>query len=183
MVMKTSITTLIVVLVIVMSFAAAQAFDCTNNILDQMGVVCKIDTKTDLEPSKVWIDETGECKGGDEDNWLEIIGVPFGNLNLQLADLWPVEPAITFDEGDCVKVEYILKTTPSGDTYNKWCSVQVFYDELNEASCDDCSNSEDDDYCWASDESPIVQEPRNHRDGRTEGEPPWEQTGTDDPQP
>lgn len=162
--MKTSLKTLIVVLLTVMSFAAAQADDCSNvNVEDKKvyeGVVCQVQYKDDMEPSKIWIGELDDelnsptCKG-DEADWLEIIGFPYGNLELQLNDLDLCTGAeeITIDEGDCVKGKYIEKTTPSGDTYNKWCSLEVFNDGLESEDCVSCPESqpETNDCCYETD--------------------------------
>jgi len=157
--MKTSLRTLIVVLLTVMSFSAAQADDCSNasdsDLKYEDGAVCQVQYKNDFEPSKIWIGawnyDLDICIGKEAD-WLEIIGVPYGNLELQLNDLLDAVEEITIDEGDCVKVKYVEKTTPSGDTYNKWCSLLVFYDDCNTDDCDSCPKLED-GLCYGTDDT------------------------------
>ena len=114
--MRTSIKTLIVVLLTVMSFAAAQAVHADEVPLS--GTVYWVNPGG----SEIWIQE------GD-DNIVEIIGFPFHNLEVQLEE--ELGETITIDEGDCVAIEYYVKY----DEVNKWLSLTMY--------CQECLNCED----------------------------------------
>ena len=98
--MRISIKTLIVVLLTVMSFAAAPAVQAAE-VKPLSGTVDWVNP----DDSEIGIinDEDGET--------VIIIGFPFHNLEVQLDDeldpLDPDEDGITMDAGDCVSITYI----------------------------------------------------------------------------
>ena len=120
--MRISLKTLIVVLLTVMSFAAAQAVHADEVPLS--GTVYWVNPGG----SEIWIQE------GDK-NIVEIIGFPFHNLEVQLEE--ELGETITIDEGDCVTITYYVKDLLSGDKVNKWLSLTEY---CVQESCgsDDC---------------------------------------------
>lgn len=142
--MKTSLKTLIVVLLTVASFAAAQAFECDlARVIPLSGKICGVDPYTD--PTVIKIDPALGC-GDQSDTIVEIIGFPFHNLEVQLDDeldsLDPDEDGITIDVGDCVKVEYYVKD----NGVNKWCSLLMYCEDCEYcASC--ITPDRDEEYC------------------------------------
>ena len=117
--MRISIKTLIVVLLTVMSFAAAPAVHA--------GEVKPLSGRVDWvnpDDSEIGIinDEDGET--------VIIIGFPFHNLEVQLDDeLDPLnldEDGITIDADDCVAITYYVKKLISEDEVNKWLSLTKY---------------------------------------------------------
>ena len=109
--MRTSIKTLIVVLLTVMSLAAAPAVHA-GEVKDLRGTVDSVYP----DDSEIWIiNEDGET--------VIIIGFPFHNLEVQLEE--ELGEPITIDEGDCVEIEYYVKY----DEVNRWLSLTMYCQE------------------------------------------------------
>ena len=142
--MRISIKTLIVVLLAVMSFAAAPAVHA-GEVKDLSGTVDYVDPGG----SEIGIinDEDGET--------VIIIGFPFHNLEVQLDDeldpLDPDEDGITIDAGDCVSITYYEKY----DEVNKWLSLTMYCEE-----CSGCYVDDDDDmwHCDAAETAPCFED-------------------------
>lgn len=170
--MKTSINVLIVVLLTILSFTAAQAFECApNDLIPLTGKVCAIQYSTGETPSKIWIAPDGNCDPISET--YEIIGFPFGNLELQLTA--KLEYPVEINPGDCVKIEYIEKSSKGNPDYsvNKWCTLVVFCDDCDTHVCDSCPESASN--CFEADEPNLEGMPLRHGPPHKDfpGNPPW----------
>lgn len=170
MVMKTSLKTLILVLLTVMSFSAAQAaFECDDRSpIELEGKVCEV--QKDSKPYQIWIDDATDSNGSffcreSREDWTEIFGVPFLDLERELSE--ELEKEVTIDEGNCVTIKY-YETLYGLD---KFCSLLEY--------CDDCDAS--DDGCYGDDmgERPFHKRkpPHHPHPGKNS---PWNQ---EDPQP
>ena len=120
--MRISIKTLIVVLLAVMSFAAAPAVHA-GEVKDLSGTVDYVDPGG----SEIGIinDEDGET--------VIIIGFPFHNLEVQLEE--ELGETVTIAEGDCVAITYYKKR----NELNKWLSLTMYC-----AACSGCLVDDDD---------------------------------------
>lgn len=143
--MSISIKTLIAVLLILMSFAAALAVHA-DEVKPLSGTVDYVDP----DESEIWInDEDGET--------LEIIGFPFHNLEVQLEE--ELGYPVTIVEGDCVSITYYVKDLSSGDEVNKWLSLTEY--------CEGCG-----DDCYG-DEDGLEREPQGHQNKNRPNPWPW----------
>jgi len=140
MVMKTSLKTLIIVLLTVMSFATAQAaFECDDQgSIELEGKVCAV--QKDSKPYQIKIANDLNCDNTDD--IVEIFGVPFRDLERELSE--ELEKEVTIDEGNCVTIKY-YETLYGLD---KFCSLLEYCDNCLEY-CDDCDAS--DDGCYGDD--------------------------------
>ena len=113
--MKITIRLLIVLLLTVMSFSAAQAaFDCDDqDPIEIEGKVCNV--QKDSKPYQIWVDPDGDCEDG---SIVKIFGVPFGDLEEELSK--ELEDEVTIiDVGDCVTIKYYVTLYD----LNKFCSL------------------------------------------------------------
>ena len=146
--MRISIKTLFVVLLTVMSFAAAPAVHAAEVPLS--GTVYWVNPGG----SEIWIQE------GDK-NIVEIIGFPFHNLEVQLEE--ELGETITIDEGDCVSITYYEKY----DEVNKWLSLTMYCEACSDCDIDDdqwhCDGDDSDvDSCF-EDEDGLEREPQENK--------------------
>lgn len=137
MVMEISIKTLVVVLLTVASFVAAQA-DEADQVIDLSGTV----SYADPDRSEIWI-------APQEGETVEIIGFPFHNLEAQLEE--ELGEPIAIGAGDCVTVTYYVKKPLSKDAVNKWLSLEEFCDCAQE-SCGREVCTWDEQRCYLYDE-------------------------------
>jgi len=138
--MRISIKTLIVVLLTVISFAAAQAVHA-GEVKPLKGTVDYVDP----DGSEIWII--------NEDREAVIItGFPFHNLEVQLDDeLDPLnldDDGITIDADDCVAITYYVKELISGDEVNKWLSLTMYCEDCSYCDSDECTDL---DFCFEGD--------------------------------
>ena len=155
--MKITIRLLIVLLLTLMSFSAAQAaFECDDqDPIEIEGMVC--DVQKDSKPYQIWIDETGKCDFQNfPDDIYKIFGVPFRDLELQLSYELD-DPDVTIDKDDCISIKYYVTLYE----HNKFCSLSTYCDKCNECcncincydDCCNCINCDDDDgvLCYGDD--------------------------------
>ena len=158
--MRLSIRTLIVVLLTVMSFAAAQAVQAEDIVpIPLSGTV----TKVLPDYSTIWI----EYESDETFITVEIIGFPFSSLEDQLSEA--MGEIITISVDDCVTITYYVKDLkdPDKDDVNKFISLTAY--------CVECGFG-DDCYGEVPGEDPL--EPKQRRENN-DNEPDEEGNGPD----
>ena len=123
--MKISIKTLIVLLLTIMSFAAAEAV-YAHEVIELSGTVFDVDQNF----SKIWITR-------DEGETVKIIGFPFHNLEAKLEE--ELGEPITIDVGDCLTITCFVKY----DKAIKWLSLTKYCVYPESCESDDCYVNED----------------------------------------
>ena len=118
--MRISIKTLIAVLLIVMSFAEAQAVHVLE-VIELSGTVFDVDQHF----RRIWITP-------DDGETLEIIGFPFYNLEAQLEE--ECDEPIAIYVGDCVTITYYVKY----NEVNKWLSLTKYCGYPESCESEDC---------------------------------------------